>query len=640
MEKNKPDTHFFLVFALFPSGNQGDESLPLAPRTVRLTGGSSLKEGTVELYYSGHWGAICDQHWNDRDATVVCRQLGLSEIGTMIKNKGFGFGSKLAHLGWLNCHGDEKFLLQCQYTKHGIGNCDQENVATVLCAPPAGSVIPIRLMGGKEDTEGRVEVYYNGTWGTICDDQWDNADAEVICRQLGLSGRARAWTWAHFGKGTGPILLDEVECTGNELSLDLCQKSAWGSHNCDHMEDAGVSCSSATDVHSEYHETTTDNDVGPPVRLVNGESDQEGRVEVFLHGEWGSICDDGWTNKDAAVICRQLGFSGFSKAKTMAYFGEGHGPIHLSNVKCNGSEQSLNECLKDVNGTQSCKHSEDAGVMCSSEDDPLRNNHKKGAEPFVCGLRLLRRKKRIIGGKQSIRGSWPWQATLRLKTFHKDSRLLCGATLISNCWVLTAAHCFKRFGDGVRHYVLRVGDYHTSVDDEFEREIPVQRIILHRKYRPSSNDYDIALVRMTGQEGQCLTFNHHVLPTCLPEEQEKHSIQKQVCFISGWGDTGKSYSKTLLQGAIPLLPNEVCKSRYKDKFTSRMICAGNLSEHTRVDSCQGDSGGPLVCQKIKGHWTIHGVTSWGYGCGRRDSPGVYTKVSKFVSWIKKVTKLK
>nr|XP_014343397.1 PREDICTED: neurotrypsin-like isoform X2 [Latimeria chalumnae] len=238
------------------------------------------------------------------------------------------------------------------------------------------------------------------------------------------------------------------------------------------------------------------------------------------------------------------------------------------------------------------------------------------------------------------RGGWPWQVSLRLKTVNKDSRLLCGATIVSSCWVITAAHCFKRFGMDVRYYVLRIGDYHTAVEDQYEREIPVEKIVLHKNYRPNSNDNDIALVRLRGRDGHCITFNHHVLPVCLPKRKERARINRQACFITGWGDTGKSYSRTLLQGAVPLLPKEVCQARYKEKFTNRMICAGNLSEHKRVDSCQGDSGGPLMCQKSNGHWVILGVTSWGYGCGRKDSPGVYTKVARFLSWIEKVTELK
>lgn len=70
-----------------------------------------------------------------------------------------------------------------------------------------------------------------------------------------------------------------------------------------------------------------------------------------------------------------------------------------------------------------------------------------------------------------------------------------------------------------------------------------------------------------------------------------------------------------------------------------MLCAGNLRELRRVDSCQGDSGGPLMCERPGASWVVYGVTSWGYGCGVKDSPGVYTKVSAFVPWIKSVTKL-
>lgn len=98
---------------------------------------------------------------------------------------------------------------------------------------------------------------------------------------------------------------------------------------------------------------------------------------------------------------------------------------------------------------------------------------------------------------------------------------------------------FSRFGVDVRRYLLRVGDYHTGVKDEFERELPVERIVLHRNYWAGSNDNDIALVRMRGREGHCLSFNHHVLPVCLPSRKEKSDINRQACIISGWGDTGE-----------------------------------------------------------------------------------------------------
>ncbi|NXV76046.1 NETR protein, partial [Atlantisia rogersi] len=160
--------------------------------------------------------------------------------------------------------------------------------------------------------EGRVEVYHDGKWGTICDDQWDDRDAEVVCRQLGLSGNPKALSWAHYGQGSGPILLDEVECSGNELSLDQCKKSDWGQQNCDHIEDAGVSCDPFTGTDLQLYASQTWPVLIPhymgTVRLAGGHSPSEGRVEVYYNGDWGTICDDGWTDLNAQVVCRQLGF--------------------------------------------------------------------------------------------------------------------------------------------------------------------------------------------------------------------------------------------------------------------------------------------------------------------------------------------
>uniref|UniRef100_A0A8C5TVA1 SRCR domain-containing protein n=1 Tax=Malurus cyaneus samueli TaxID=2593467 RepID=A0A8C5TVA1_9PASS len=105
---------------------------------------------------------------------------------------------------------------------------------------------PIRLAGGSNAHEGRVEVYHGGQWGTVCDDQWDDADAEVVCRQLGLGENSLQLLQAYFGEGSGPVLLDEVRCTGNELSIEQCPKNSWREHNCGHKEDAGVSCTPLT----------------------------------------------------------------------------------------------------------------------------------------------------------------------------------------------------------------------------------------------------------------------------------------------------------------------------------------------------------------------------------------------------------
>ena len=99
-----------------------------------------------------------------------------------------------------------------------------------------------RLVGGTSAGEGRVEVYLNGVWGTVCDNNWDIADATVVCQQLGHLRAVSALGGAHFGKGSGPIWYGNVDCTGNDTNITQCSHSGIEVHNCTHSQDAGVVC--------------------------------------------------------------------------------------------------------------------------------------------------------------------------------------------------------------------------------------------------------------------------------------------------------------------------------------------------------------------------------------------------------------
>ncbi|KAJ3607393.1 hypothetical protein NHX12_024444 [Muraenolepis orangiensis] len=674
---------------------------------ARLVGGSSSDSGRVEVYLNGQWGAVCDSHWTDRDASVICRQLGLGEIGTALQHAQIETGSGLFHYERLGCRGDEGSLSNCRSRTFVTGDCSHGNEAGLACAPPEGSGPPLRLVGGEEDFEGRLEVFYKGRWGTVCDDQWDDSDAEVACRQLGFGGNELflgqcphgdweqhncdhmedadgvvrlvggdspwegrvevfhngdwgtvcddQWTEQHaqvvcrelgysgkaevvrdgaFGEGTGIILLDDVRCEGSETSLLDCHHGIWGRTDCSHGEDVGVRCRGGAS--QETNEVPVIAPAtGPLVRLASGSSRKEGRVEVYLHGDWGSICDSGWNNLNAAVV---------GGAVAMGGFGQGKGPIHLDRVRCTGKEEFLGECPTLGQGPQGCRRQEDAGVTCDVSPPPappsaspwstLSTTEK--AKPSLdasCGRRKLTEAWSKIKGEDNVQlgSSWPWQVSLWLQEQGKDGGPLCSGTLINPCWVLTSAHCFNRYGSNPSTYSVRMG---ASL-----RTLSPERVVIHRKYKGLSGGHDLALVKLPGGKGHCLTFDPDTNAACLPTLDTAIPSAPSSCVTTV--TTGWDGADSVLASWVPLMSPWQCKKRYGDSFSSHgTLCAGSPPDTGRLhgDECPGNSGGGLVCQEEGGRWVLTGLIAGGYGCGGGGalSPGLYTRVSRFRGWVEEV----
>ncbi|NWQ62820.1 CTR2 protein, partial [Neopipo cinnamomea] len=258
---------------------------------------------------------------------------------------------------------------------------------------------------------------------------------------------------------------------------------------------------------------------------------------------------------------------------------------------------------------------------------------------------VIRGYNRIINGEPAVPGSWPWQVSLRrYGGFH-----FCGGSLISENWVVTAAHCGVRKTDTVV-----VGAYDQKEPGPDQQRLTIEKVFKNPKFNMLTIRDDIALIKLATPA----QFSDRVSPVCLPEATDVFP-GGMTCVTTGWGLTDVSDSQTpalLQQAALPLLTNAQCKEFWGFRIRDMMVCAGADG----VSSCmvgapglpfapcppgpslvltqcpvQGDSGGPLVCQK-DGAWNLVGIVSWGSSTCDTETPAVYTRVTALRDWINSI----
>uniref|UniRef100_V9KI64 Vitamin K-dependent protein C n=1 Tax=Callorhinchus milii TaxID=7868 RepID=V9KI64_CALMI len=303
------------------------------------------------------------------------------------------------------------------------------------------------------------------------------------------------------------------------------------------------------------------------------------------------------------------------------------------------------------------KYSCDEFYSMTSEDDTFTCNVTRRWENElsdgsrlrctpVCGKpkrSLVEQVGRIFGGKKAPEGTIPWQVYVK----PKSSR--AGGILITDQWVLSAAHIFHPKGVprstplDLDSYTIFMGE-NDLMDLRNGSNLPIEAIHVHPGFTSESHNYDndIALVKLREK----VKLSQHILPVCLPPADLPRLYEAQrLAYVSGWGVTNGDYLYSYLQFVgLPLANQSVCKSSFVGKrmpggqspvLTDNMVCAGDGTG--QADSCQGDSGGPLTkWDSETGRWYAVGIVSWGLGCAQRDSYGVYTRVSRYLGWLQDV----
>ncbi|XP_055534263.1 CLIP domain-containing serine protease B4-like isoform X2 [Wyeomyia smithii] len=261
-------------------------------------------------------------------------------------------------------------------------------------------------------------------------------------------------------------------------------------------------------------------------------------------------------------------------------------------------------------------------------------------EPGQCGTMVT---DRIYGGNITDIDSYPWTVILVFRESGHESDLFhCGGCLISDRYVLTAAHCLDGLTEDYRVDRIRLGEWDLASDQDCNSEsictdppidVGIESMVSHEGFNKLTLINDVALIKLN----QSVNFTDFISPVCLPfSETAKALDTDNTTFIAvGWGNT-EHRNGTYEYGSrfklfVPLkgVDNVICDGTYDEDIIASQLCAG---AEGGKDTCQGDSGGGLVAS-VDGVYYEYGIVSWGYGCGRQGVPGVYTRVTSFLDWI-------
>ncbi|XP_037258534.1 scavenger receptor cysteine-rich type 1 protein M130-like [Falco rusticolus] len=310
---------------------------------LRLVDGGGRCAGRVEVKHRDEWGSVCNYNfdWDARWAAVVCQQLGCGAVAHASVYAPFGQGTGRIWLQPFFCRGDEKTLQDCPHFGWGEHFCGHERDVGVTCR----DAVELRLVGGEDPCAGRVEVKLQGRWGTVADESWTMEDAEVVCRQLGCGSAINSYdASSRFGRGDGPINLAIVSCRGDEATLWDCEIRGWGPYTGVHNFDTAVVCQGFA-------------------RLIGGDGACDGRLEVWQHRAWASVCEDHVDMKAAQVLCQELGCGAALAIHGTGWFESGAGLRWDQGFKCTGTEPLLSRCSRQPPRGQGC--TSHANIVCS-----------------------------------------------------------------------------------------------------------------------------------------------------------------------------------------------------------------------------------------------------------------------------------